>query len=79
MESEDSVELLLEIPVETISDGEFPDQEEGELDESLSDIRYCIKSVLLCARAIATYYTVLHLALSESKHKKGHVIDTFWL
>ena len=24
-------------------------------------------------------YTVLHLALSESKHKKGHVIDTFWL
>ena len=44
MESEDSVELLLEIPVETISDGEFPDQEEGELDESLSDIRYCIKS-----------------------------------
>ena len=57
MESEDSVELLLEIPVETISDGEFPDQEEGELDESLSDIRYCIKSVLLCARAIATYYS----------------------
>lgn len=38
MESEDSVELLLEIPVETISDGELPDQEEGELDESLSDI-----------------------------------------
>ena len=24
-------------------------------------------------------YTVLHLILSESKHKKGHVIDTFWL
>ena len=24
-------------------------------------------------------YTVSHLTLSESKHKKGHVIDTFWL
>ena len=54
MESEDSVELLLEIPVETISDGELPDQEEGELDESLSDIRYCIKSEVVTSY-ICTY------------------------
>ena len=30
-------------------------------------------------RFISGTYTVSHLTLSESKHKKGHVIDTFWL
>ena len=24
-------------------------------------------------------YTVIGLALRETKHEKGHVIDTFWL
>ena len=39
---------------------------------------FCSLLPLNVTRHISTY-TVLHLILSESKHKKGHVIDTFWL